>query len=519
MGGSFGRNVVTVGALTAVSRVLGFVRDMVMAWLLGAGLLADAFVVAYRLPNLLRRFMAEGAVSVAFVPVFSEVKEREGLESAYELARKVFTLMSAALGAVAVLGILASPLLVAVVAPGFVGREVFGVTVHLTRIMFPYILLIGVAALFMGVLNSVGHFAMPAAAPIVMNVFMIGVPVIMHVVFRIFDSPADALAWGVIAGGVAQIIIQIPALRARGIRVGIETGLMSPRVKKVVRLVGVASLGASIYQINVLVGTLLASMLPQGSVSYLYYANRILELPLGVFAFAVGNVLLPSMSSARARMEMERLSEIMGKGSLAVLLFTIPASVGAIVLAEPIFSVLFIRGRFTWADAQGCASALIMYGVSLWAVGYTRIQTQALYALQKARSAVTVSWVALVANVALCLALMPVLGHAGIALAGSLSVFLQLVLQRRVTRREGIRVPREYLLESLKMTLAALAMGALLVPFALLDMWKQGPSLVSASVLGGCVVAGSGVYFLLLKVLGVKSFETALQRIMHRGSW
>jgi putative peptidoglycan lipid II flippase len=175
----FRRHVATVGGLTAVSRVLGFVRDMIMAWLLGAGLLADAFVVAFRIPNLLRRFMAEGAVSVAFVPVFSEVKEREGLAQAFRMAQQVLGLMFAALAAVVIVGEVLAPLLVGLIAPGFLHSGVFDVTVHLTRIMFPFILLIGIAALLMGVLNSLGHFAMPAAAPIIMNVFMIGVPLVL----------------------------------------------------------------------------------------------------------------------------------------------------------------------------------------------------------------------------------------------------------------------------------------------------------------------------------------------------
>lgn len=516
MGGSFEKNVLTVGFLTAISRVLGFARDMVMAWLLGAGLLADAFVVAFRLPNLLRRFMAEGAVSVAFVPVFSEVKEKEGLDEAISLARKVFTLMFLVLSLVSVAGIVLAPLFVAAVAPGFVGQSVFDVTVHLTRIMFPYILLIGIASLFMGTLNSVGHFAAPAAAPIVMNLFMIAVPVVLHVFMGFFESPADALAWGVIAGGVAQILIQMPAMRKRGVRMGLEGSLATERVWKVIRLVGVASLGASIYQINVLVGTMLASLLPEGSVSYLYYANRILELPLGVFAFSVGNVLLPSMSAASARMEMSRLSEIMGRGILAVLMFTIPASVGAMVLAKPIFAVLFIRGKFTWENAQACAYALEMYGMSLWAVGYTRIQTQALYALQRAGDAVRVSWISLFVNIGLCLGLMPFMKHAGIALAGSLSVFVQLALQHRVIRREGIRIPGSHMREAMKMLVASLVMGALLVPFMFIDAWSGGLSVFSGSLLAGCVMGGTLVYFLLLKLLGVRGLEAVVQRIIAR---
>lgn len=506
MGDGFRKNVATVGGLTAISRVLGFVRDMVMAWLLGAGPLADAFVVAFRLPNLLRRFMAEGAVSVAFVPVFSEVKEREGTGQAFRMAREVLTLMVVALTVVVILGEIAAPALVAVIAPGFLHLPVFEITVHLTRIMFPYIMLIGVAALLMGILNSLGHFAMPAAAPIIMNVFMIGVPVLMHVVFPVIPSPADALAWGVIAGGIAQILIQMPPLRKMKVPIGFLRNFRSPQVKKVVRLVGVAAIGASIYQINVLVGTLLASLLPQGSVSYLYYSNRILELPLGIFAFAVGNVMLPSMSSASARMDMKRFSYLMGRGILAVLLFTIPATVGCIVLAKPIFSVLFMRGAFTYGDVLASAYALQMYGLSLWAVGYTRIQTQALYAMQKARAVVNISWLSLVANVVLCLILMQFMNHAGIALASSLSVLVQLLIQHRYVHGSGISMPREQRVLIGKMVMASLAMGIVLAPFARMGVWRSGLTMETGGILGLCVILGAGIYFALLWVMGVRNF-------------
>ncbi|HOS97359.1 MAG TPA: murein biosynthesis integral membrane protein MurJ [Deltaproteobacteria bacterium] len=500
----FRRHVATVGGLTAVSRVLGFVRDMIMAWLLGAGLLADAFVVAFRIPNLLRRFMAEGAVSVAFVPVFSEVKEREGLARAFRMAQQVLGLTFAALAAVVVAGEILAPLLVGLIAPGFLHSGVFDVTVHLTRIMFPFILLIGIAALLMGVLNSLGHFAMPAAAPIIMNVFMIGVPLVLHVAYPLITSAADALAWGVVSGGIAQILVQIPPLRKRGVPLKVLWDLHSPRVRQVVRLMGVAAVGASIYQINVLVGTLLASLLPQGSVSYLYYSNRILELPLGIFAFAVGNVMLPSMSSASARMDAEGFSALMGKGVLAVLLFTIPATMGIMVLARPIFSVLFMRGAFTNADVLGSAYALQMYALSLWAIGYTRIQTQALYSMQKAKIVVNISWISLGVNILGCIVLMRFMQHAGIALASSCAVLVQLAIQHRYIAHMGVRLSADHRSQVVKMLVASLIMGAALIPLARMDVWAHGFTLSSASVLSAGVFLGIALYFGLLWVMGVR---------------
>jgi putative peptidoglycan lipid II flippase len=502
----FRKNVATVGGLTSISRVLGFVRDMIMAWLLGAGPLADAFVVANRIPNLLRRFMAEGAVSVAFVPVFSEIKEKEGIERAYLMAREMMTLMFYGLVAVSILGVIIAPALVAVMAPGYLHLPVFDTTVHLTRIMFPYILLIGIAVLLMGILNSIGHFAAPAAAPIIMNLSMIGVPLLCYVAFPVFSSPADALAWGVITGGIGQILIQLPPLLKRGVPLGLTSSFRSDRMKQVIRLMGVAAIGASIYQVNVLVGTLFASLLPEGSVSYLYYANRILELPLGIFAFAVGNVMLPAMSSASARTDSEQLSFLLGRSLSTVMLFTIPATVGTCVLARPIFAVLFTRGAFTLQDAYASALALQMYSLSLWAVGWARIQTQTLYAMQKADYVVKISWLSLLANVIFCILLMSFMSHAGIALASSLSVFFQLYILQNYLKKSGIRIQEEHRKLFKKMILAAAVMGVALLPFANLNLWEKGFSLKSATVLFLSIFLGIMIYFGLLWIMGMRNF-------------
>ncbi|MGC9325127.1 MAG: murein biosynthesis integral membrane protein MurJ [Desulfomonilia bacterium] len=501
---SFKRNIATVGGLTGISRILGFIRDVVMAWLLGAGPLADAFIVAFRLPNLLRRFMAEGAVSVAFVPVFSEVKEREGIENAFAMARSIFTLLFLLLVGVVVLGELIAPALVALIAPGFLHQPVFDVAVHLTRIMFPYILLIGIVALFMGILNSVGHFSTPAAAPILLNIFMIGVPIVFHVLLPVFSSPADALAWGVILGGISQIAIQIIPLRLYRIPIGFSRVIRNPRLKQVARLMGIAALGASVYQINVLIGTLLASLLSTGSVSYLYYANRITELPLGIFAFAVGNVMLPAMSQASAQMDTERFSSLMGRSITAVSLFIFPATVGICVLAEPIFAILFMRGQFTNADVLASAYALQMYTLGLWAVGWSRIFTQALYAMQQAGVVVKVAWISLGVNVILCLILMQFMEHAGIALASSLSVLIQLIVLYRFLTKSGVNLARKHVRSFAQMIVASLIMGACLFPFLNMTFWDKGFTFFSACVLTMCIVLGAGVYFGLLWIMGVR---------------
>lgn len=500
------RKIATVGGLTGISRALGFVRDMVMAWLLGAGFLADAFIVAFRIPNLLRRFMAEGAVSVAFVPVFVESKEKDGLQKAIELTRGVFTLLFFSLAGLVILGEIVAPFIVAFIAPGFLDREIFDVTVRLTRIMFPFILLIGTGALLMGVLNSLGHFSAPAGAPILLNVFMIGMPVLFHVVYPVFSSPADAFAWGVILGGIAQILLQAVPLRGMRVSLGFTRNFFHPRLRQVLKLMGVAAVGASVYQLNVFIGTLLASLLSTGSVSYLYYANRIVELPLGLFAFAVSNVMLPSLSAAYARTDHQALRALTGESLIAVLLFTIPATIGIIALAEPIFAVLFMRGAFGPEDVAASAQALRMYALGLCAVGVSRVLTQTLYAMQQANRVVRTAWISLAVNVLLSAALMPFLKYAGIALASSISVAMQTVMLSRILTRQGITLSAEIWSTVGKMAGAVAAMGAGLFWFVRMEFWTEGLTLMSLSLLVSSIGLGAAVYFTLLWVMGVRHF-------------
>ena len=498
------KNIATVSGLTGISRILGFVRDMVLAWLLGAGILADAFIVAFRIPNLLRRFMAEGAVSVAFVPVFSEAKERDGLDKAFILARGVFTLLFLSLTALVIIGEIVAPALVAVIAPGFINAETFDAAVHLTRIMFPYILLIGIVALFMGILNSLGHFSAPAGAPILLNIFMIGIPLVFHVMIPVFSSPADAFAWGVILGGVAQVILHVVPLKKLHVPLGLTRNFYHPRLRQVGKLMGVAAIGASVYQINVFVGTLLASLLATGSVSYLYYANRIVELPLGLFAFAVGNVMLPAMSAAHARGDISRLASLSGDSLSAVLMFTIPSTIGIMVLAEPIFAILFMRGAFTLQDSLLSAYALQMYALGLCAVGCSRILTQTLYSMQQAKIVVNVAWVTLGINVLLTLVLMRFMQHAGIALASSISVSLQVIILYRILAKKGIRLAGSLYGQYAKMIIAAAVMGGCLFPFLSMRFWLEGLSIMSVVLLMACIVLGSIVYFGLLWIMGFR---------------
>jgi putative peptidoglycan lipid II flippase len=498
------KNIFAVGALTGMSRILGFVRDMVMAWFLGAGVLTDAFIVAFRIPNLLRRFMAEGTVSVAFIPVFTEVREKESLEKAFELTRDMFTFMFYALTAVVIIGEILSPAMVAAMAPGFLhDRAAFDITVHLNRIMFPFILLIGIASLLMGVLNSLGHFTAPAGAPVLLNVFMIAIPVVDHF-HPMFSRPADAFAWGVIVGGIAQIALQILPLRAMKVPISFTKSFYHPRLRQVLKLMGVAAVGASVYQLNVFIGTLLASLLSTGSVSYLYYSGRIFELPLGLFAFSVSNVMLPEIATAFARSDHKQVSTLTGESMIAVLMFCIPATVGMLVLSEPMFAILFMRGAFGMQDVQASAFALQMYAVGLAAVGGSRILTQTLYAMQQPQAVVKTAWISLIVNAVISVALMPVLGHGGIALASSISVGVQMALMYRIIARQGMTLPREIWTKILKMAGASVVMGVVLSLFLFLRFWEHGLSLMSVAILLSSIAVGGGLYFGLLWAMGMR---------------
>ncbi len=511
----FGRNILTVGGLTGISRILGYIRDMVTAWLLGATGLADAFFIAYRIPNLLRRIMGEGAINIAVVPVFNEVKEKEGLEKAFKMAESVFTLMFISLVILCIIGELIAPGLVALLAFGKINTGDFQVAVHLTRIMFPFILLIGIVSLFMGILNSVGHFAAPAGAPILLNIFMIGTPIIFYVWYPFFSSPADALAWGVIAGGIAQILLQLPALKRYKVPIRFNTDFRDKNIRQVTRLMGIAAIGASIYQINVLIGTQLASFLKTGSISFLYYAQRLLELPLGIFAFAVGNVMLPAMSSASARMDKVELSSLISRAIVMVLIFTVPSSIALIILAEPVTAVLFMRGAFTITDAKETAYALQMYSISLWAIGYVRILNQALYSMQEAKTVVNIGWVALVVNVILSLVLMTFMRHAGIALASSISVLFQLIIFHFILSKKHIKFNRSLYRDCLKIITASVLMGIVLYLFILKDFWKNGLNTNSLIMLSACIISGTVTYFAVLYISGIAPAKFFSQRKVH----
>ncbi|HDR15791.1 MAG TPA: murein biosynthesis integral membrane protein MurJ [Desulfobacteraceae bacterium] len=423
-----------VGLFTLLSRVLGLVRDIVVATLFGSGMAADAFFVAFRIPNLLRRLFAEGSLTIAFIPVFSEYLATRSRQDAFDLARTVLTVLSLILVVVTLLGVLGAPWIVRIQAFGFeAGGARHELTVLLTRITFPYIFFISIVAFFMGVLNSLRRFAAPAAAPIFLNVGMIGAA---YFISPHCPEPVMGLAIGVLIGGVLQVVIQIPWLIKEGLRIFPRWDPGHPALRRIGLLMLPAIFGAAVYQFNQFVGTLLASFLPEGSISWLYYADRLVQFPLGVFAITMSTVALPSLSTQAAKKEEAGFARTLSHSLRMVFFVTIPSMAGLIVLREPIVMVLFERGAFDSVSTAMTAKALFYYVLGLWAFSGIRVMVSAFYALQDTRTPVQVAVAALTANAAFSLLLMGPMRHGGLALALTLASTLQFCLLVVMLRRK-----------------------------------------------------------------------------------
>lgn len=420
------RNAVTVGAATLASRILGFLRDLIIAFALGAGPFADAFFVAFRLPNLLRRLFGEGSLTMAFVPVFTRTREEDGPEAAHAMARSMLFWLVVVLGVVTGLAMLGAEPLVALIAPGFADDpELLSVTAQLTRICFPYIIFISGVALCMGILNSSGRFLAPALAPCALNVVLIAAA--LAGVWGGFSVP-HALAVGVLCAGLAQWLLQQPFLRAAGFTWRGPWRAADHGVKKTARLMLPTVFGAAVYQINIVIGTMLASFLASGSISYLYYADRLVQFPLGVFGVAVSTAALPSLSALAARGEMDDFRETLSASMRLTLFISLPAAAGLAALAEPIVALLFERGAFAGEAVSRTAWALVAYGAGLPAFAMVRPLVSAYYALQDTRSPVLVAVVSLVVYVVCGVSLMGPLEHVGLALATSIASWVNAVL-------------------------------------------------------------------------------------------
>jgi putative peptidoglycan lipid II flippase len=489
------RSAGTVSAATAFSRVLGLIREQVMAYFFGAGLATDAFVTAFRIPNLLRDMFAEGALSSAFVPVFKGKLVKESEQGAFRLASTVLTLVIIVVGLVVLLGIVAAPVFVYLFANGFTSIPgKFALTVDLTRIMFVYLLLVSVSAMIMGMLNSFGRFGIPAISPALFNS---GVVLTVVALYRYFEQPVYTLAIGVLIGGLGQVAIQLPSLWRIGYRFRPRVNFLDEGVKKVVRLITPMIVGLSAGRINILVSTLVASFLMEGSISYLNYSYRLMHFPLGVFAVALGIVALPKVSEMVARKDIERLSRTYMETINLNMFVVIPSAVFLALMGHEIVDLIYRWGAFSELDSFRTTQALLHYSYGLVGFAAIRVTVPFYYAFGDSRLPMRFSILSVVINIALYYPMVKVLDFAGLAAATSIGSIVNFVLLVTYLPSKGVTVSWGKLgLNLVRITIASLLAFhiALLLPFR----FAHDMSTLLDRLLGLFVPAGVAAVFYLL---------------------
>jgi putative peptidoglycan lipid II flippase len=494
----------TVSSMTLVSRLLGFVRDMVIARVFGAGLYTDAFFVAFRLPNLLRRLFAEGAFSQAFVPILSEYRSARGEADTRLLADRVATLLATALIGVSAVGVLAAPLIVYVSAPGFsASPDKFSVTVDLLRVTFPYILFISLTSLGAGILNTWSRFSAPAVTPALLN--------ISFIVFAVwlvpyFDPPIMALAWAVFLGGVLQLAFQLPFLFRIGMLLRPRWAPADPGVRRVLTLMGPAVLGVSVGQVSLWINTIFASFLVTGSVSWLYYADRLMEFPTGLLGVALGTILLPSLSRSFAERSAEEYSRLLDWGLRLIFLLAAPCAVALAVLAVPLIATLFRHGEFGLNDVLMTRQALLAYSLGLLALILVKVLAPGFYARQNIRTPVRIALITLAATQLMNLAFIWWLRHAGLALSISLAAWLNAGLLYWKLRQQAVYLPQAGWSLFLARIVTALAVMAAVLIWSMGEsaFWLEAAASARVARLAWVVAAGASSYLLVLWLLGFR---------------
>jgi putative peptidoglycan lipid II flippase len=489
------------------SRVLGFVRDVLMAALLGSGPVADAFVIAFRFPNLFRRLFGEGAFNAAFVPLFAGRLESEGEGAARRFAEEIYAVLFVVLLAVVALAEVAMPLLIYVLAPGFVAdTDKFDLTVLLTRIAFPYLLFMSLVALLSGVLNSLHRFALAAAAPVVLNLVLISALLTARTMGW-GDAPATgmALAWGVALAGLIQFALLWVACKGAGMRLKLRRPVITPGVRRLVTLGIPGVIAGGIMQLNLVISTIIAS-LQASAPSWLYYADRVYQLPLGVVGVAIGIVLLPELSRRLRAGDGSGVQSSLNRALEFALFLTVPAAVALIVIPQPIVQVLFERGAFGPADTAATALALAAFAAGLPAFVLQKIFQPGFFAREDTRTPMHFALYSVALNIAGALALFPFLGHVGIALATSVAAWLNAALLGITLTRRGHFQTDAALRRNLpRIVLSSLAMGALVLGLALwwADSFSVGVALSRRiGLLLALVAVGSGAYFALTFATG-----------------
>jgi putative peptidoglycan lipid II flippase len=496
--------VATVSSMTLISRILGFVRDLVIARVFGAGFVTDAFFVAFKLPNFLRRLFAEGAFSQAFVPILAEYKNRRGEAETRLLVDRVATALAGALFLVTLAGVVAAPLVIYVTAPGFAATPgKFDLTVDLLRITFPYIFFISLVALAGGILNTYSRFSVPAVTPALLNLSFIG--------FALwgapyFDPPVKALAWAVFAGGAAQLALQVPFLARLGLLPRLRLELKDEGVRRILRQMGPAVFGVSVGQVSLVINVIFASFLVTGSVSWLYYADRLMEFPVALLGVALGTILLPSLARHHADRSTREYSELLDWGLRLTLLLAVPSAVALALLAVPLVTTLFHYGAFGADDVFATRRAVIAYSVGLIGLVSVKVLAPGFYARQDIRTPVKMALITLGVTQVMNFAFIWPLKHAGLALAIGLGACFNATLLLRGLLGRDIYSPQPgWLPFLLKLAIAVYAMGVVVWVMAGPDAgWLSMHAAGRAAQLAWIVLAGAVTYFAALALLGFR---------------
>jgi putative peptidoglycan lipid II flippase len=509
------KSTATVGSATILSRILGFVRDVILARIFGASGETDAFFLAFKIPNFMRRLFAEGSFSLAFVPVLSEYKARGDKAALRDLIDHVTGTLAAVLLVLTAFGIIAAPLVLSIFAPGWLAndRPEFNLSAGMLRITFPYIMLISLTALAGGILNTFERFLIPALTPVLLNLSLIAAALLLA---GRLEVPVTALAWGVLVAGITQLMLQVPALMRLGLVPRLRWGWRHSGVRRIIKLMIPTLFGSSVAQVNLLVDSIIATFLVTGSVSWLYYSDRLLEFPLGVFGIALATVILPNLSQKHAKASTVEFSATLDWALRLAVIVTVPAAVGLVILAAPILTTLFQYDAFQADDVRMSAYSLIAYCSGLPAFIAVKVLAPGYYARQDTRTPVKIAVTAMVTNMLLNLVFVGLLlrggfegPHAGLALASSAAAYLNAILLYRGLKKRQVYEPeRGWIRVWVAVMLACTTMAALLL-FMTHDIegWLQASAALRVQNLALTIAFGVIVYVFVCMVAGLKKHD------------
>lgn len=498
------KSLAKVSSITMFSRLLGFIRDTIVARIFGAGIMTDAFFVAFKLPNLLRRIFAEGAFSQAFVPILAEYKSQQGEEATRTFIAYIAGLLSLVLAIITVIGIVVAPMIIWITAPGFTDTtEKFNLTTSMLRITFPYIFFISLSSLAGSILNTWNRFSVPAFVPTLLNISMIGFAVFAS---PYFEPPIFALSWAVFVGGILQLMYQLPALKKIGMLVLPRLNLKDKGVWRVLSLMAPAIIGVSVSQISLIINTIFASFLAVGSVSWMYYADRLMELPAGVLGVALGTILLPSLSKSFSKGDMRMYSQLLDWGLRLSFLLALPASVALGIIAKPLIITLFQYGKFNAIDTLMTQRALIAYSIGLIGLIIVKVLAPGFYSRKDIKTPVKIAIATLILTQVMNLAFYKPLAHAGLALSiGLAACFNAAMLYWQLIKKNYFQPQTGWLLFLVKVISAVIIMVIILIfTMKFIPILGTETMTIRFIKLLGLVVLGIIGYFTALKLMGLK---------------